>query len=127
MQGQGPAISSSELRATQQRLERWRVGKPKQARIPETLWAEAVQLAQVEGVHRTSKQLRVNYERLKRRVVAAVEDHRDHTKAARSFVELSMDELSGIGGTRIEDRKHGNPLQVNSSRKREVRHTTGVF
>ncbi len=57
----------SELTAARKALERWRATRTQRA-IPEPLWAAAVSLARKHGVHRTSRELRLNYERLRQRV-----------------------------------------------------------
>lgn len=57
----------SELTAARKALDRWRATRTQRA-IPEPLWETAVSLAQVHGVHRTSRELRLNYERLRQRV-----------------------------------------------------------
>jgi len=50
------------------RFERWRRSRTGRQRIPETLWAAAVDLARDYGVHRTAKTLRLDYYRLRKRV-----------------------------------------------------------
>ena len=61
--------NSRELMAVQRRVEAWRRrgGGGRGSRIPEELWNEAVEVAQVAGVHATARALRFNYERLKER------------------------------------------------------------
>jgi hypothetical protein len=60
-----------ELAKVRHDLERWRQQQPCQrAMIPESFWAEAVQLAGKYGVSRTARALRLHYGRLKRLVAA---------------------------------------------------------
>ena len=61
--------NSRELMAVQRRVEAWRrkEGGGRGSRIPEELWNEAADVAQVAGVHATARALRFNYERLKER------------------------------------------------------------
>jgi hypothetical protein len=64
----------SKVRWAQRRLERWRAeyggrGRP----IPEHLWDVAVEVARAEGVEPTAIALRVDRERLARRVALAGE------------------------------------------------------
>ena len=56
-----------DLMSARRALERWRATRTQRA-IPEPLWASAVALAIEHGVHRTSRELRLNYERLRQRV-----------------------------------------------------------
>jgi hypothetical protein len=56
-----------DLTAARKAFERWRATRTQWA-IPEPLWATAVALARKHGVHRTSRELRLNYERLRQRV-----------------------------------------------------------
>jgi len=58
------------LVAAQKAMERWRATRTQRA-IPEALWEAAVALAREHGVHRTSRALRLNYDRLRRRLAQA--------------------------------------------------------
>ena len=51
----------ARLEGVRRRFERWRRTREGGTRIPETLWAAAVKVAGVYGIHRTAKTLRVNY------------------------------------------------------------------
>ena len=53
------------------RLKGWREARVRGQRIPMELWAAAVEMARQFGVQRVAKVLRVDYERLKRRVQGA--------------------------------------------------------
>ena len=50
------------------RLKCWREARVRGQRIPVEMWTAAVQMASQFGVHRVAKDLRVDYERLKKRV-----------------------------------------------------------
>jgi hypothetical protein len=54
-------------------VDEWRKreGGGRGKRIPDELWAEAVQVALVDGLHATAEATRFNYERLKQRCKAA--------------------------------------------------------
>ena len=69
----------ARLEGVRRRFERWRRTREVGSRIPEALWAAAVKLARVYGIHRTAKTLRVNYYALKKRVEreATVVDNAD--------------------------------------------------
>lgn len=74
-----------ELARARDRFRCWRRTRRPKSRIPEPLWAVAVQLAAVHGVHRTAETLRLDYYSLKRRVEAS--DGRNDS-AGRAFIEL---------------------------------------
>jgi hypothetical protein len=80
----------ARLEDVRQRFERWRRTRKVRSRIPEALWASAVEMAGTYGLHRTSKALRVNYYTLKKRVkreaTAAGSSERD---AVATFIELA--------------------------------------
>lgn len=59
-----------DLRELSGRLEQWRKEQPPRARLPESMWAAAAGMAQRHGLHRTSKVLRLDYVRLKKRLPA---------------------------------------------------------
>ncbi len=54
------------------RLEQWRGAQPARARLPESFWSAAVEMAQSHGLHRTAKVLGMDYMRLKKRMPQAV-------------------------------------------------------
>ena len=57
------------LEAARGTFQPWRASRPGRQRIPESLWALAVQAAGASGINRTAKTLRIDHGRLKRRVV----------------------------------------------------------
>ena len=63
-----PTVSLEETKA---RFEEWRRNRKGKASIPDELWAAAVDVAKKEGVNRTSTELRVEWNHLKRRMAAA--------------------------------------------------------
>ena len=75
-----PTIS---LEGTKARFEEWRRNRKGKASIPDELWAAAVEAARKEGVSRTSAELRVEWNHLKRRMAAA-----SPKPASPTFVEL---------------------------------------
>ena len=58
----------AQLEKVRRRFEAWRRNRTVRTRIPESLWAAAVKVAERHGVHRTAKALRIDYYGLKRRV-----------------------------------------------------------
>lgn len=78
-----PTVSLEEAKA---RFEAWRQNRKGKAAIPDELWAAAAEVARKEGVSRTSTELRVEWNHLKRRMAAA---SKASTKPApATFVEL---------------------------------------
>jgi hypothetical protein len=74
------------LEKAKARFEAWRQNRKGKASIPDELWSAAVEVARREGVNRTSTELRVEWNRLKRRMAAS---SAAAPKAARpAFVEL---------------------------------------
>jgi hypothetical protein len=53
-----------EVEELRQRLEQWRSTHKRRGRIPESLWAEAAELARRHGVYQTARTLRLEYTRL---------------------------------------------------------------
>ncbi len=86
--------NSRELMAVHRRVEAWRrrEGGGRGSRIPEELWKEAVDVAQVAGVHATARALRFNYERLKERAGPSAGKQSDN---ANQFVEFQLPQVSG--------------------------------
>ena len=63
-----PIISLDEAKA---RFEQWRQTRKGKAAIPDKLWSAAAEVARKEGVSRTSTELRVEWNELKRRIATA--------------------------------------------------------
>ncbi|HXI38494.1 MAG TPA: hypothetical protein VNH18_14235 [Bryobacteraceae bacterium] len=79
-----PNISLEEAK---RRFEEWRRNRRGKASIPDELWAAAVEVARREGVSRTSTELRVEWNHLKRRM--AVASGASPNDASPTFVELA--------------------------------------
>ncbi|MES1260353.1 MAG: hypothetical protein ABUS49_01360 [Acidobacteriota bacterium] len=62
---------SITLEEAKARFEEWRRNRKGKASIPDELWASAVEVARREGVSRTSTELSVEWNHLKRRMAAA--------------------------------------------------------
>jgi hypothetical protein len=60
-----------QLQQLNQRLEEWRNAHIRRSRLPEELWAAAVELARQHGLFRTAHTLRLDYTNLKKRVQTA--------------------------------------------------------
>jgi hypothetical protein len=72
-------------------LERWRQRRNRPMRIPEAVWAVAVELADERGVAPISRALRLDYYSLKKRLQAAREKK---ATPAPTFVEVVAGEFS---------------------------------
>ncbi len=79
-----PTVSLEEAKA---RFEEWRRNRKGKAAIPDELWAAAAEVARTEGVSRTSTELSVEWNHLKRRMAAA--SGASSKRAPPGFVELA--------------------------------------
>jgi hypothetical protein len=59
----------ARLAEVRRRIERWRRTRKVRSRIPEPLWALAVEVAGTYGIHQVAKALRLSYYALKKRVI----------------------------------------------------------
>jgi hypothetical protein len=91
----------SQLERVQYRFELWRKRRKRCSRVPETLWASAVELAREHGVHQTARALRLNYYSLKERL-SAVEGPPCRSPNQATFVELLSPGASGLSACTIE-------------------------
>ena len=69
----------------QQQLDQWRGAQKGRAKLPESFWQAAVDLAMQYGVFRTAQPLRLDYTRLKQRLSGAAPQQEPSRPA---FVEL---------------------------------------
>src|SRR5437899_3971451 len=74
-----------DLLQLSQRLTEWRSANPPRTRLPETIWEAAAEMAQRHGLHCTTKALRMDYTRLKKRLPACTQTLRPEPPA---FLEL---------------------------------------
>ena len=70
----------------QRQLEQFRSAQPGRTKLPESLWQAAVELARQYGVYPVAHPLRLDYTRLKKRLVGSPTFRRKATEPA--FVEL---------------------------------------
>ena len=63
-----------ELLQLSQQLETWRSAHPARSRLPETMWSAAAEMVQRHGLYCTSKALRLDYTRLKKRLAGGAAD-----------------------------------------------------
>jgi hypothetical protein len=74
------------LEEAKSRFEEWRQNRQGKAAIPDELWVAAAEVARLEGVSRTSTELRVEWNELKRRMAVPAPLPRPAPPPA--FVEL---------------------------------------
>ena len=80
----------ARLAGVRRQIERWRRTRKVRSRIPEPLWALAVEVAGTYGIHRVAKALRLSYYVLKKRVTESVAVHRVTKRGVKAtFVELT--------------------------------------
>jgi len=82
---------AARLEGVRRRFERWRQTRRGLSRIPESLWAAAVQMAATCGISRTAKALRGNYRALRKRVEqqAAAAPRGPEASSVTTFLELA--------------------------------------
>jgi hypothetical protein len=79
----------ARLEIVRRRFERWRRTCTRRSRIPDSLWAMAVELADAYGIHQTARALRVDYYSLKKHVEAEpAAEPGSSEKVAATFLEL---------------------------------------
>ena len=104
---------SARLEGVRRRFERWRRTRRVRSRVPEPLWAAAVKMARICGIHRTARALRVDYYVLKKRVEQQVAQTPGvpEAGAVATFIELASParagscecilELENVGGAKM--------------------------
>jgi hypothetical protein len=60
-----------DMRKVYRRLRRWRSSHARRVALPDSVWAEAGELAREHGINRTAKALHLEYGKLKERAEAA--------------------------------------------------------
>jgi hypothetical protein len=85
----GKGTSGISADGVQERFSEWRRTRAKKARIPDELWAAAVELARRDGVNRTAQALHLDGGKLMRHLVAAGRKSEPTPKdAPTAFIEL---------------------------------------
>jgi hypothetical protein len=79
--------AAADLAETAAAFAHWRSSTPLGSRIPEELWSRAVALSGTHGASKVAATLRLDYYRLKRRLMAAPEAP---APAPPAFVEMTL-------------------------------------
>jgi hypothetical protein len=72
----------------QRQLDQFRSAQPHRAKIPESLWQAAEELAREHGLYAVAHPLRLDYVRLKRRLEGVAKPKEKKKVASPGFVEL---------------------------------------
>ena len=96
-----PALPEDLDRARRE-FERWRRGRPRGARIPNSLWQMAVGLAKSHGVNRTSLWLRLDYYCLQRRLSLTPMAAAASSPPEPKFVEVVLPSSASSPSCRVE-------------------------
>lgn len=96
-----------DLLQLSQQLEEWRRVNPPRARLPEAIWEAAAEMAQRHGLHGTTKALRLDYTRLKKRLPPAVP-----SPSAPAFLELLTPSATGLMECVVELESGAGRLRV---------------
>jgi len=90
---------TASLEQAKTRFEEWRQNRKGKVAIPDELWSAAAEVARKEGVSRTSTELRVEWNELKRRMTAATVSRQT---APPAFVELVAPQTEALSECTIE-------------------------
>lgn len=108
-----PANASAiplDMEQARQELEAWRSTHPPRCHIPDSLWKRAAELASQHGLYLTSRTLRVDYMRLKKRV-QPTSPERKSTELPR-FIELMAPTVAGIAECVVELEGAGRRMRI---------------
>jgi len=101
---QETAVGANELEQLQRRFEEYRNLRPSRGRLPPALWKEAAEAARRYGLNPTAQALRLDYNRLKKRMAAApaTVKQRKPAHAAPAFLELMAPAAGAIADCHVE-------------------------
>ena len=105
-----PSAIPLDMEQARQELEAWRSTHPPRCHIPDSLWKRAAELASQHGLYLTSRTLRVDYMRLKKRV-QPTSPERKSTGLPR-FIELVAPTVAGIAECVVELEGAGRRMRI---------------
>jgi len=95
-------LLTPQIESARRRLERWRRNRKQRSRIPEELWASAVDLARSYGLAKTARALRLDYYSLKERIDARDRQGPREMSARPAFVELIPQPTAAVSECTME-------------------------
>ena len=110
MKPANPSAIPLDMEQARQELEAWRSTHPPRCHIPDSLWKRAAELANQHGLYLTSRTLRVDYMRLKKRV-QPTSPERKSTGLPR-FIELVAPTVAGIAECVVELEGAGRRMRI---------------
>jgi hypothetical protein len=110
MKPANPSAIPLDMEQARQELEAWRSTHPPRCHIPDSLWKRAAELASQHGLYLTSRTLRVDYMRLKKRV-QPTSPERKSTGLPR-FIELVAPTVAGIAECVVELEGAGRRMRI---------------
>ena len=110
MKPANPSAIPLDMKQARQELEAWRSTHPPRCHIPDSLWKRAAELASQHGLYLTSRTLRVDYMRLKKRV-QPTSPERKSTGLPR-FIELVAPTVAGIAECVVELEGAGRRMRI---------------
>jgi hypothetical protein len=110
-------VHQSRIESLRIRLSRWRAEHGGRGRrIPDSLWAEAAEVASVEGVEVTARNLRLSSDRLEDRVAERTErrgDPHEGDVGGAEFVEVALPQAVSTGRAMFMfSNRHGDELSI---------------
>ena len=90
------------IEEVEQQFRQWRETKSQRSPIPKYLWAGAVQLAQEYSICRVAKALRLDYNTLKRHVLADRAENSPQAESSPCFVEFELSSSPSSTEYRVE-------------------------
>ncbi len=102
MNKQSSPAKRPSIEEVEQQFRQWRKTRPQRSPIPKYLWAGAVRLAQEYSICRIAKTLRLDYNTLKRRVLAEQTENSPQAESSPSFIEFELSSSLPITECRVE-------------------------
>ena len=102
IQGHQSSHGSEGIESVRERLEEWRKRREPGSRIPEELWDSAAEAAREQGVTRTCRALRLEYNRLKERCQGLNRGRSNESNVGPGFVEVVGAAWPAVSGWSVE-------------------------
>ena len=102
MSQQSAPAKRPSIEEVEQQFRQWRETRSQRSPIPQYLWTAAVQLAQEYSICRIAKALRLDYNTLKRHVLADRTENSPQAESSPSFIEFELSSSPPITECRVE-------------------------